>query len=151
ANRIPIPEPVLQRYRAFRPTPLRRAEALERYLGTGCRIYYKDESRNVSGSHKLNSALAQAHAYRQAGATTLVTATGAGQWGTALAAACRAFGLECRVHMVAGSLAAKPYRRVLMEMLGARVTASPSPDTAAGRAAAGRTPDGSLAIAMAEA
>ncbi|WP_412078874.1 TrpB-like pyridoxal phosphate-dependent enzyme [Streptomyces xanthophaeus] len=153
ASDIAIPAEVLEHYRAFRPTPLRRAEKLERELGVSARIYYKYEGGNVSGSHKLNSALAQAFYYKQAGAKRLVTATGAGQWGTALAAACRAFGLECHVYMVGNSYQAKPYRRVVMEMLGATVVPSPTPGTDAGREALAENPGtgGSLAIAMAEA
>lgn len=150
---IAIPEEVLAQYRSWRPTPLRRASNLERELGTGARIYYKYEGNNPSGSHKLNSAMAQAFYYRQAGAKRLVTASGAGQWGTALAVACRAFGLDCHVYMVGNSYRAKPHRRVIMEMYGATVSSSPSVDTDIGRRARGSDPDsdGNLALAMAEA
>ena len=153
ASDIAIPAEVMERYREYRPTPLRRAANLERELNVGARIYYKYEGGNVSGSHKLNTALAQAYYYRQAGARRLVTATGAGQWGTALAVACRAFGLECHVFMVADSYQSKPYRRVIMQMPGATVASSPTSHTSAGRAALAADPDavGSLAVAMAEA
>ncbi|NUP51986.1 MAG: TrpB-like pyridoxal phosphate-dependent enzyme [Catenulispora sp.] len=153
AAQIPIPAEILEHYRRFRPTPLKRAAGLEQAIGSRARIYYKYEGGNVSGSHKLNTALAQAYYYRQAGATRLVTATGAGQWGTALAYACQAFGLECTAYMVRSSHQAKPYRRVLMEMLGAEVLPSPSPRTEAGRAVLAADGDhgGSLAIAMTEA
>ncbi len=150
---IPIPTQVLEHYRSYRPAPLRRAARLERELGTGARIYYKYEGGNVSGSHKLNTALAQAYYYSAAGTRRLVTATGAGQWGTALAAACQAFGMDCHVYMVRNSYLSKPYRRVLMEMLGATVEPSPSSATKAGLDALAAHPegDGSLAVAMAEA
>lgn len=149
---VPIPPEVLGQYRTYRPTPLRRARAFERRLGTRCRIYYKYEGGNLSGSHKLNTALAQAHYYHRAGVRRLTVGTGAGQWGSAIAAACAVFGLECQVYMVASSHRAKPYRRTMMELLGARVAASPSPRTAIGsRARDAGDVDGSLALALAEA
>lgn len=125
---LPIPEPVLERYRSWRPTPLRRARALEQLIGTRARIYYKYEGGNASGSHKLCTAMAQAHYYAAAGAKRLVTGTGAGQWGTALAVACQEFGLACKAYMVARSFYEKPYRKTIMELYGAEVVPSPSPD-----------------------
>ncbi|HXM56912.1 MAG TPA: TrpB-like pyridoxal phosphate-dependent enzyme [Candidatus Dormibacteraeota bacterium] len=150
---LPIPDEVLRRYRQWRPTPLRRARQFERTLGTRCRIYYKYEGGNLSGSHKLNTAVAQAHYYHRAGATRLTVGTGAGQWGTAVAAACAMYGLGCRVYMVRSSSIAKPYRRTIMEMLGATVIASPSDATDVGRSARREDPEspGGLALAMAEA
>ena len=118
---IAIPGPVMDRYTAWRPTPLTRARALERALDTPARIYYKYEGGNVSGSHKLNTAVAQAHYYAKAGARRLVTGTGAGQWGTAMTAAGAMFGLETTAYMTRNSYDSKPYRRVAMEMLGGRV------------------------------
>jgi tryptophan synthase beta chain len=149
---VPIPDEVLARYHQWRPTPLRRAYAFERALGTRCRLYYKYEGANLSGSHKLNTAVAQAYYYRRAGADRLTVGTGAGQWGTAVAAACAMFGLDCTVYMVRSSYLAKPYRRSIMELLGATVVASPSDRTGIGRRErdAGER-DGSLALAMAEA
>jgi tryptophan synthase beta chain len=152
-RRLPVPEEVMLRYRQWRPTPLRRAHAFERALDTRCRIYYKYEGGNLSGSHKLNTAVAQAFYYQRAGASCLTVATGAGQWGTAVAAACAMFGMRCRVYMVGSSYDSKPYRRVMMEALGAAVLRSPSDRTEAGRLArngpAGAS--GTLAVAMAEA
>jgi len=149
---IPIPPQVRDRFAGWRPTPLRRAVALEKAIGTTSRIYYKDEGGNLAGSHKLNTAVAQAHYYRAAGATRLAVATGAGQWGTAVAAACHMFGLECRVYMVRNSFLAKPYRKAIMEMLGASVVASPSQETEVGRRFAAEGEEaGSLSIALAEA
>ncbi len=117
---------VLDAYRKFRPTPLWRATGFERAVGARVPIYVKYEGGNISGSHKLNTALAQAYYYARAGVKELVTGTGAGQWGTALAAACAMFGMECTVFMVSGSLKKKPYRGTLMRTLGATVHASPS-------------------------
>jgi tryptophan synthase beta chain len=150
---IPIPEEVLERYRQWRPTPLRRAREFERALGTGCRIYYKYEGVNISGSHKLNTAVAQAYYYRRAGAQMLTVGTGAGQWGTAVAAACQMFGMQCRVYMVRSSYDAKPYRRTIMQALGATVIPSPSNHTEIGRHALRDDPAtaGSLSVALAEA
>lgn len=147
---IPVPDEVARRYAQWRTTPMRRATELESALGTDARIYYKYEGGNPSGSHKLNTAIAQAHYYKAAGATRLAVATGAGQWGTAVATACRMFGLECVVYMVRTSLESKPHRRTIMEMLGAEVIASPSDRTAAGRRFADQ-PGGTLSIALAEA
>jgi tryptophan synthase beta chain len=150
---IEIPDVVAQAYEVFRPTPLRRAVRLERALGTTARIYYKYEGGNVSGSHKLNTAIAQAHYYQQAGVQRLTTGTGAGQWGTAMSVAGRMFGMDSRVFMVALSYEQKPYRRTMMEMFGASVAASPSEDTEVGRAfrAADPTGRGNIALAIAEA
>jgi tryptophan synthase beta chain len=149
---LPIPLEVQERYAQWRPTPLRRATTLERALGTRARIFYKYEGGNLTGSHKLNTAVAQAHYYRAAGARRLAVATGAGQWGTAVAAACQMFGLDCHVHMVRTSLEGKPYRRTLMELLGATVTASPSERTETGRRyLADGERGGTLSIALAEA
>ncbi|MBO4204629.1 TrpB-like pyridoxal phosphate-dependent enzyme [Micromonospora echinofusca] len=149
---VPIPAEVRERYAQWRDTPLRRATNLERALGTRSRIYFKYEGGNLTGSHKLNTAVAQAYYYRKAGATRLAVATGAGQWGTAVAAACQMFGLECHVYMVRSSMTGKPYRRTMMELLGAQVTASPSDRTGVGRRflAAGDH-GGTLSVALAEA
>ncbi|NVJ27505.1 MULTISPECIES: TrpB-like pyridoxal phosphate-dependent enzyme [Myxococcus] len=148
-----IPERLLELYSQYRPTPLRRARELERRLGANARIYYKYEGLNVSGSHKLNSALAQAYYYAKAGIQELVTGTGAGQWGTALAYACKLFGLRCTVFMVGASLRQKPQRRAMMELFGATVHESPSDATEVGRKATQKDPErvGSLAIATGEA
>jgi tryptophan synthase beta chain len=121
-----IPDEVLDAYRKFRPTPLWRATGFERAIGARVPVYMKYEGGNISGSHKLNTALAQAYYYKKAGVKELVTGTGAGQWGTAMAAACALFGLRCRVFMVDSSLRRKPYRGVLMRMLGAEIHSSPS-------------------------
>ncbi|GAA4551952.1 TrpB-like pyridoxal phosphate-dependent enzyme [Amycolatopsis samaneae] len=147
---VPIPESVFEKYLSWRPTPLRRARALERHLGTRARIYYKYEGGNASGSHKLCTAMAQAQCYAAAGARRLVTGTGAGQWGTALAVACREFGLACKVYMVAKSFHEKPYRKTIMRLYGAEVV--PSPDPRAGRAAGrGEVHAGNIAFAVTEA
>ncbi|MEV0704761.1 TrpB-like pyridoxal phosphate-dependent enzyme [Saccharopolyspora sp. NPDC050389] len=146
----PIPEPIADAYRKFRPTPLWRATGFERAIGARVPIYVKYEGGNISGSHKLNTALAQAYYYSRAGVRELVTGTGAGQWGTALAAACALFGLRCTVFMVGSSLSRKPYRGVLMRMLGAEVHASPSDLTAVGRDHDG-TRGNSLSLAIGEA
>lgn len=150
---LPVPPEVLQRYRQWRPTPLRRALAFEHALGTNCRLYYKYEGGNLSGSHKLNTAIAQAFYYQRVGATCLTVGTGAGQWGTAVAAACAMFGMRCRVYMVRSSYEAKPGRRTLMQALGASVIPSPSQRTEVGRLARRESPQtgGSLSIALAEA
>lgn len=121
-----IPAEVVDAYRAFRPTPLWRAKGFERAVGARVPVYVKYEGGNISGSHKLNTALAQAYYYARAGVRELVSGTGAGQWGTALAAACAMFGMKCTVFMVEGSLRRKPYRGTLMRTLGATVHASPS-------------------------
>lgn len=150
---IEIPEPVREIYRLYRPTPLIRARRLERALDTPAHIYYKYEGVSPAGSHKLNTALAQAFYNKQEGVQGLTTETGAGQWGSALAMACRFFDLECIVFMVKVSYHQKPYRRILMETFGARVIPSPSPETAAGRKVLAEQPDspGSLGIAISEA
>jgi tryptophan synthase beta chain len=150
---IPIPDEVLDVLSLWRPTPLHRAKRLEREIGTASRIYYKYEGGSPAGSHKPNTAVAQAFYNARAGRTRLATETGAGQWGSALAFACQAFGLECKVYMVNISYQQKPYRRVMMETWGAQVVASPSPDTNAGRSIRERDPEslGSLGIAISEA
>jgi tryptophan synthase beta chain len=150
---IPIPEPVRDVYRLWRPTPLYRARRLERALDTPARIYYKYEGTSPAGSHKPNTAVAQAFYNKQAGVRRLTTETGAGQWGSALALACRLFGLECTVYMVRVSYEQKPYRKVMMQTWGAEVIPSPSPRTRAGQAILARDPDspGSLGIAISEA
>src|ERR671922_1074342 len=150
---IPIPEPVRDVYRLWRPTPLYRAYRLERALGTRSRIFYKYEGVSPAGSHKPNTALAQAYYGKLEGRARLTTETGAGQWGSALALACQLFGLECKVYMVKVSFEQKPYRRVMMETWGANVVPSPSEDTQAGRAVLEEDRDspGSLGIAISEA
>ncbi len=125
---IDIPGEVLDILRLWRPTPLVRAERLERALGTPARIYYKDESVSPAGSHKPNTAVPQAFYNKAEGATRLATETGAGQWGSALAFACRQFDLECKVYMVRASYDQKPYRRILMEVWGGEVVSSPVDD-----------------------
>lgn len=149
---IAIPDEVLARLRHWRPTPLRRAHELEAALGTRASIFYKYEGANIVGSHKLNTAVAQAYYYEGAGTKRLAVATGAGQWGTAVAEACRMFGLECRIYMVRKSYEDKPYRKTIMEMLGAEVVPSPSQETETGRRFAASGPSsGTLSIALAEA
>jgi tryptophan synthase beta chain len=150
---VPVPDAVGERYRRYRTTPLIRARGLERFLRSTAEIYYKREDQNPGGSHKFNTALAQAYYAHQQGVPTLVTDTGAGQWGTALALACRQFGLNCVVFMVRKSFDEKPYRRHLMELLGARVISSPSDTTAVGRSvlADDARATGSLGIGMSEA
>jgi tryptophan synthase beta chain len=150
---ISIPGEVMDLYRQWRPSPLFRARRLEKALNTPARIYYKYEGVSPAGSHKPNTAVAQAYYNKKAGVKRLATETGAGQWGSSLAMACSFFGLECRVFMVRVSYDHKPYRRALMELFGARVHASPSVETAAGRAILERDPQcrGSLGIAISEA
>ena len=150
---IRIPEAVLEMYRQYRPTPLRRARAFEKALGTSARIYYKFEGVNISGSHKLNSALAQAYYYKKAGVQHVVTGTGAGQWGSAIAFACARFELDCTIFMPKVSLRQKPMRRTMMELFGAKLYESPSELTELGRRTRANSPDklGSLAIATGEA
>ncbi|NJN17044.1 MAG: TrpB-like pyridoxal phosphate-dependent enzyme [Oscillochloris sp.] len=150
---IEIPEEVQQIYRQWRPTPLYRARRLEQALDTPAKIYYKYEGVSPAGSHKPNTAIAQAYYNKQEGVKRLVTETGAGQWGSSLALAGAMFGLEIEVYMVKVSYNQKPYRRALMEAYGARVVASPSTETAAGRAILAEHPDstGSLGIAISEA
>src|SRR2546430_2319749 len=147
---IEIPDEVREVYKLWRPTPLHRARRLERELDTPARIYYKYEGTSPAGSHKPNTAIAQAFENAQAGVKKLVTETGAGQWGSALAFACSQFGLECEVFMVGSSYDQKPYRRSMMETWGATVHRSPSDLTEAGRSQASH-PTGSLGIAISEA
>jgi tryptophan synthase beta chain len=147
---IEIPEEVREAYKLWRPTPLYRARRLERELDTPAHIYYKYEGVSPAGSHKPNTAVPQAWANAQAGVKKLVTETGAGQWGSSLAFACRLFGLECEVFMVGSSYDQKPYRRSMMQTWGASVHRSPSDLTQAGRANA-EHPTGSLGIAISEA
>jgi len=150
---IEIPEPVIDAYRLYRPSPLLRAHRLEKALDTPAHIYYKYEGVSPVGSHKPNTALAQAFYNKEQGVTRLATETGAGQWGSALAWAGAVFGLEVKVYMVRASYDQKPYRRVLMETYGAEVVPSPSPDTQYGRAVLAERADhtGSLGIAISEA
>ncbi len=150
---IDIPEEVREVLFRWRPSPLRRAVSLERYLKTPAQIYYKDESVSPAGSHKTNTAVAQAWYNRQAGIKRLTTETGAGQWGTALSFACHVFGLECKVYMVRVSFEQKPLRKIMMGLWGAKCIASPSNETQAGRAVLKEMPDtpGSLGMAISEA
>jgi len=150
---IEIPEPVRDAYRLYRPSPLFRARRLEKALDTPAHIYYKYEGGSPSGSHKPNTALAQAYYNKAEGVTRLATETGAGQWGSALAFAGAMFGLEVKVFMVRSSYDQKPYRRILMETYGASVVPSPSEDTNYGRSVLADVPDhtGSLGIAISEA
>jgi len=150
---IEIPEPVRDVYRLWRPTPLHRARRLEKALDTPARIYFKNESVSPPGSHKPNTAIAQAFYNKEAGVTRLSTETGAGQWGSALAFACNYFGLECTVYMVKISYHQKPYRRSLMRTWGATIIPSPSDQTHSGRKILAAHPDspGSLGIAISEA
>lgn len=150
---IDIPEEVLDAYSLWRPTPLFRARRLEVELGTPARIYYKYEGVSPAGSHKPNTAVPQAYYNKRAGVKRIATETGAGQWGSALALACRMFGLECTVYMVKVSYEQKPYRRIMMQTWGAEVIPSPSPRTNAGRGILAQSPDslGSLGIAISEA
>ncbi len=147
---IEIPEEVREAYKLWRPTPLYRAHRLERELDTPAHIYYKYEGVSPAGSHKPNTAIAQAYYNKQEGVRKLATETGAGQWGSALALACRLFGLECEVFMVGVSYDQKPYRRAMIETWGATVHRSPSALTEAGRSQADH-PTGSLGIAISEA
>ena len=150
---IPIPEPVLDVYRLWRPTPLYRARRLEKDLGTPARIYYKYEGTSPAGSHKPNTAVPQAYYNAEDGVRKLTTETGAGQWGTALSFACALFGIDLEVWMVRSSYDQKPYRKIIMETYGATVHPSPSDVTNAGRAVLKTNPDstGSLGIAISEA
>ena len=153
APAIEIPEEVREIYRLYRPTPVFRAKAFEAALDTPAHIYYKSEHVSPVGSHKLNTALVQAYYNKREGVTRLATETGAGQWGSALACACRLMGLECMVYMVRISYEQKPYRRIMMKTYGADIVASPSTLTEAGRRALAETPDspGSLGLAISEA
>ncbi|HUU73704.1 MAG TPA: TrpB-like pyridoxal phosphate-dependent enzyme, partial [Burkholderiales bacterium] len=150
---IEIPEPVRQIYRQWRPAPLFRARNLEKALDTPARIYYKYEGVSPAGSHKPNTAVAQAFYNHEAGIRKITTETGAGQWGSSLAFAGALFGIEIQVFMVKVSFQQKPYRRALMETYGATCVASPSTQTNAGREILARSPDssGSLGIAISEA
>ena len=150
---IDIPGPVLDIYRLWRPTPLFRARRFEEVLGTPARIYFKYEGVSPAGSHKPNTAVAQAYFNRQAGAKGITTETGAGQWGSALSMACGFFDLDCLVFMVRASYDQKPYRRIFMETFGAEVRPSPTPTTEAGKNVLADDPGspGSLGIAISEA
>jgi tryptophan synthase beta chain len=150
---IEIPDPVRQAYALYRPSPLFRARRLEQALDTPAHIYYKYEGVSAPGSHKPNTAIAQAFYAKQEGVTRFATETGAGQWGSALAFAGSLFGIEVKVYMVRASYDQKPYRRILMETYGAQVTASPSPDTQYGQSLLTRDTGhpGSLGVAISEA
>jgi tryptophan synthase beta chain len=150
---VEIPDPVRDAYALYRPSPLHRAHRLEKALDTPAHIYYKYEGVSPAGSHKPNTALAQAFFNQQEGVKRLATETGAGQWGSALSFAGSVFGLDIKVYMVRVSYDQKPYRRILMETYGAEVVASPSPTTNYGRSVLAATPDspGSLGIAISEA
>ena len=150
---IPIPEEVRNFYKMYRPAPLIRAYCLEKALGTPAHIYYKFEGNNTSGSHKLNSAVAQAYYAKEQGLKGVTTETGAGQWGTALSMACSYFGLDCQVYMVKCSYEQKPFRREVMRTYGAKVTPSPSTTTKVGREILEQFPgtNGSLGCAISEA
>ena len=148
-----IPQEIRDFYKMYRPSPLVRAYFLEKALGTPAKIYYKFEGNNTSGSHKLNSAIAQAYYAKKQGLKGVTTETGAGQWGTALSMACAYFGLDCKVFMVKCSYEQKPFRREVMRTYGASVTPSPSMSTAVGRKLLEEFPEttGSLGCALSEA
>ena len=150
---IDIPEPVQEMYKIYRPSPLIRAYELERALDTPARIYYKFEGNNTSGSHKLNSAIAQAYYAKEQGLTSLTTETGAGQWGTALSEACCYFDIPLTVYMVKVSYEQKPFRKSVMHTFDANVIASPSETTEVGRRILAENPKttGSLGCAISEA
>lgn len=150
---VDIPAEIVDIYRLWRPAPLYRARRLEQALGTPAKIYYKYEGTSPAGSHKPNTAVAQAYYNKREGVRRLATETGAGQWGSALSLACQMFGLQCTVYMVKVSYEQKPYRRSLMQVWGAQVIASPSNRTAAGRGLLEQDPDspGSLGMAISEA
>lgn len=150
---IDIPDDILEVYKLWRPTPLYRAHRLEKKLGTPARIYYKNESFSPPGSHKPNTAIAQAYYNKQEGVKRIATETGAGQWGSALSFGCNLFGLECTVYMVRISYEQKPYRKILMRSWGAEVYSSPTNMTKAGQAALEKDPNttGSLGLAISEA
>ena len=152
-NYIDIPEELLEKYLMWRPTPLYRASALEKYLDTPAKIYFKNEGVSPAGSHKPNTAIAQAYYNKISGTKRITTETGAGQWGSALAFSCALFGLECKVYMVKVSYEQKPYRRMMMETWGGKCVASPSTETKAGQSILAQAPDspGSLGIAISEA
>jgi len=150
---IDIPEEILDKYAIWRPSPLYRAHNLEKALDTPAKIYFKNEGVSPAGSHKPNTAIAQAYYNKMAGTKKITTETGAGQWGSALSMCCSFFGIECKVYMVKISYNQKPYRRLMMETWGANCTASPSNETAAGRSILEKDPDcpGSLGMAISEA
>ena len=150
---FPIPKEILNFYKMYRPSPLVRAYFLEKKLGTPAKIYYKFEGNNTSGSHKLNSSIAQAYYAKKQGLKGVTTETGAGQWGTALSMACSYFGLDCKVYMVKVSYEQKPFRREVMRTYGASVTPSPSDTTNIGRKILAEHPGttGSLGCAISEA
>jgi tryptophan synthase beta chain len=150
---IPIPEPVLNAYKLYRPSPLVRATGLEKALDTPAKIYYKYEGSSPSGSHKTNTAIAQAYYNSVEGVKRITTETGAGQWGTALSYACQLFGISCEVYMVKVSYEQKPYRKHLMNLFGGSVYSSPTKHTQAGLQILENDPDsqGSLGIAISEA
>jgi tryptophan synthase beta chain len=150
---IDIPDAVLEKYLIWRPTPLYRAYGLEKHLQTPAKIYFKNEGVSPAGSHKPNTAIAQAYYNMMAGTKRITTETGAGQWGSALSFSCALFGIECKVYMVKISYNQKPYRRMMMETWGATCIASPSTETNAGRSILEKNPDspGSLGIAISEA
>ena len=150
---IPIPQDILDFYKMYRPSPLTRAYCLEKKLNTPAKIYYKFEGNNTSGSHKLNSAIAQAYYAKNQGLKGVTTETGAGQWGTALSMACAYLGLDCHVYMVKVSYEQKPFRREVMRTYGAQVTPSPSETTNVGRQILKEHPGtgGSLGCAISEA
>ena len=150
---FPIPQDIVDFYKMYRPSPLVRAYCLEKVLDTPAKIYYKFEGNNTSGSHKLNSAIAQAYYAKQQGLKGVTTETGAGQWGTALSMACAYLGLDCKVFMVKVSYEQKPFRREVMRTYGASVTPSPSMETAVGRKILAEHPGttGSLGCAISEA
>ena len=150
---VEIPEPVMNFYRMFRPSPLVHAEFLEKALGTPAKIFYKFEGNNTSGSHKLNSAIAQAYYAKAQGLKGVTTETGAGQWGTALSMACQYFGLDCKVFMVKCSYEQKPFRREVIRTYGGSIVPSPSDTTNVGRKILAEHPDttGSLGCAISEA
>ncbi len=150
---VKIPDEVREIYRIWRPSPLFRAHRLEKALGTPARIYYKYEGVSPAGSHKPNTAVPQAYYNKIGGTKRIASETGAGQWGSSIALACKMFGLECTVYMVKVSFEQKPYRKSMMQLWGAEVIASPSPRTSAGRGILARDPEsmGSLGIAISEA
>ena len=150
---IAIPDEVREIYKLYRPSPLFRAHRLEKFLDTPAHIYYKYEGDNATGSHKLNTALAQAYYNKQEGVKTMTTETGAGQWGSAISIACNYFGLKCQVFMVRVSYDHKPYRKMVIKIYGADVLASPSPQTELGKKMLSQDPNhpGSLGIAIGEA
>ena len=150
---IDIPDEVMEKYKLWRPSPLYRAYSLEKALDTPAKIYFKNEGVSPAGSHKPNTAIAQAYYNKISGTKRILTETGAGQWGSALSFCCALFGLECKVYMVKVSYQQKPYRRMMMETWGGQCVASPSTETQAGRDILEKDPDtpGSLGIAISEA